>query len=221
MDQEEATDIMKATRKIKSIWAKNRLLLKIGIRNMLGAGIRLKIEKGVEIGKDVRFGLHKGSELVLKRNCVIGLGCEFLVEGGGKARIGELSVIYEGVSFEVSSGAELMIGKNIILNRYSMLHAHKKITIDDFSSVGEMVSIRDNDKDYSSGKLLHDAPLVAAPVSIGKDTWLCAKVTVTRGVSIGDQAIVGANSVVTKNIPKGEVWGGVPAKFIKTRKKRD
>lgn len=44
-----------------------------------------------------------------------------------------------------------------------------------------------------------------------------ANVTIVKGISIGDGAIIGANAVVTRNIPPYEIWGGVPAKFLKNR----
>ena len=54
-------------------------------------------------------------------------------------------------------------------------------------------------------------------VLIGKDAWIGANVTILKGISIGDGAIIGANAVVTRNIPPYEIWGGVPAKFLKNR----
>ena len=56
-----------------------------------------------------------------------------------------------------------------------------------------------------------------APVRIGNNVWLGAKVTVLKGVSIGDEAIVGANAVVSSDLPRGAVAVGIPARIIKTR----
>jgi acetyltransferase-like isoleucine patch superfamily enzyme len=53
-----------------------------------------------------------------------------------------------------------------------------------------------------------------ADVVIGKNVWLGCHVTVLPGVTINDNAIIGAGAVVTKNVPAGETWGGVPAKQI-------
>lgn len=51
-------------------------------------------------------------------------------------------------------------------------------------------------------------------ITIGNNCFIGAKSTILPGVTIGDNSIVGAGSLVTKNIPAGEVWGGVPAKYI-------
>ena len=53
---------------------------------------------------------------------------------------------------------------------------------------------------------------------VGNDVWIGLRTIVLPGLNIGDGAIIGAGSVVTKNIPAYTVWGGVPARFIKDRK---
>jgi acetyltransferase-like isoleucine patch superfamily enzyme len=53
-------------------------------------------------------------------------------------------------------------------------------------------------------------------VTLGQNVWLGCGVTVLPGVSIGDHAVVGANSVVTKSIPAGTVWAGNPARQLRT-----
>lgn len=56
------------------------------------------------------------------------------------------------------------------------------------------------------------------PVVIGNDVWIGSRVTILPGVHIGDGAVIGAGAVVTKNVPEYEVWGGNPAKYLKSRK---
>ena len=55
-------------------------------------------------------------------------------------------------------------------------------------------------------------------VHIKSNAWIGARTIICQGVTIGANAVVGAGSVVTKNIPDNEVWAGNPAKFIKKRK---
>lgn len=60
------------------------------------------------------------------------------------------------------------------------------------------------------------APVARAPIVVEADVWLGAGVVVLPGVTIGRGAIVGANSVVTKNVPPLTVVGGIPAKELRT-----
>jgi len=53
---------------------------------------------------------------------------------------------------------------------------------------------------------------------IGDACWIGANVLINPGVTIGENSVVGANNVVTRDVPPGEVWGGVPAKFIRKKK---
>ena len=52
-------------------------------------------------------------------------------------------------------------------------------------------------------------------MKIGNNVWLGAGAVVLHGVSIGDGAVIGANAVVVKDVPAGEIWGGVPARRIR------
>jgi acetyltransferase-like isoleucine patch superfamily enzyme len=58
---------------------------------------------------------------------------------------------------------------------------------------------------------------VGADIIIGKNVWLGCHATILPGVTIGDNAIIGAGAVVTKNVPSGETWAGVPARNIEKR----
>lgn len=55
------------------------------------------------------------------------------------------------------------------------------------------------------------------PPVIGDDVWIGANVVILRGVRVGDGAVIAAGAVVTKDVPENEIWGGVPAKFIRKR----
>lgn len=60
-----------------------------------------------------------------------------------------------------------------------------------------------------------DTHIKTAPITIKDGVWLGAHTTVLKGVTIGDRSVVGAGSVVTKDIPADELWAGNPARFIK------
>ena len=68
---------------------------------------------------------------------------------------------------------------------------------------------------------IKDQGIVKTRVRIGRDVWLGTKVTVCRGVRIGDGVVVGANAVVTRDLPDHAVAVGVPARVIKDRRRLD
>jgi maltose O-acetyltransferase len=63
--------------------------------------------------------------------------------------------------------------------------------------------------------LSSEVSINAEPVTIGNNVWIGRSCTILPGVSIGDNAVVAAGSVVTKNVPPNTLVGGVPAKAIK------
>ena len=112
----------------------------------------------------------------------------------------------------------LEIGDRTIFGHHCTLAASECVSIGEDCLIAEMVSIRDHD--HRLGRLdipVREQGAVCAPVRIGRNVWLGAKVTVVKGGTIGDNVIVGANAVVTKDIPENTVAGGVPARVIHDR----
>jgi acetyltransferase-like isoleucine patch superfamily enzyme len=81
-----------------------------------------------------------------------------------------------------------------------------------------MVSIRDYDHRFADLAVpVRLQGLITAPVVIGNNVWLGSKVSVLRGVRIGDNAIIGAGAVVTHDIPANAIAAGVPARVLRYR----
>ncbi len=64
-----------------------------------------------------------------------------------------------------------------------------------------------------------DLPLIRPPISIGSGVWVCAGAFIGPGVKVGDNCVIGARAVVTRDIPAGMIAGGNPAKVIRPRLK--
>jgi len=80
---------------------------------------------------------------------------------------------------------------------------------------GANVTITDTDWHHLDRSLDGIEPPPSAPVIIGSNVWLGMNVNVFKGVSIGDNSVIAANSLVTKDIPENALAIGAPAKVIK------
>jgi len=85
------------------------------------------------------------------------------------------------------------------------------ISIGDNVFIGDNSIIRDNDYHFVSG----GSNGSTAPVNIGNNVWIGMNVTILKGVTIGDGAVVATNSLVNKGVPPNTMVGGIPAKVIR------
>lgn len=112
----------------------------------------------------------------------------------------------------VSGAGNIKIGNNNYFNHNVSITSKKNIIIGNGCMVGNNVVIVDHDHDIKSG--IEKIEYKSEDVIIEDNCWIGANVTITKGVRIGEHAVVAANSVVTHSIPKYELWGGAPAKKI-------
>ena len=114
--------------------------------------------------------------------------------------------------FYTDFGKNITIGNNVFINSDCKFQDQGGIFIDDGALIGHGVVLAtlDHDMDPEKRQQLHPAP-----IHIGKRVWIGANATVTRGVTIGDNAIVAAGAVVNSHVPPNTVVGGVPAKIIR------
>jgi maltose O-acetyltransferase len=115
------------------------------------------------------------------------------------------------VSLLASPGATLRIGDDVGINHGTEIEAWHEVRIGDNTLIAPNVSILDHDRhEIEPGASMHRGPVV-----IGNNVWLCRNVCVMSGVTIGDGSVIGANSVVTRDIPAGVFAAGAPAKVIR------
>lgn len=107
-----------------------------------------------------------------------------------------------------ADGGEIGIGRYVFINRGSMIVSHTSISIGEYTTIGPKVLIYDQDHGGHG-------VFVSKPVKIGRKVWIGGSAIILKGVSIGDNSIIAAGSVVTKDVPSNELWGGNPAHFIK------
>jgi acetyltransferase-like isoleucine patch superfamily enzyme len=119
---------------------------------------------------------------------------------------------------EADSEPSLLAGSNVFVGRNTYLGAWKPIWIGDDTLIGAYCYIISANHRFAAP----DVPVRmqgydGAPITIGRNVWLGAHVVVLPGVILGDNAVVGAGSVVTTSVPEGEIWAGAPARRMRSR----
>jgi acetyltransferase-like isoleucine patch superfamily enzyme len=109
-------------------------------------------------------------------------------------------------------GKNLTLGKDVFINIGCRFQDTGGITIGDGSLIGHGSTLTTLNHGLDPDRR---ADMIPSPVRIGRKVWLGAGVTVLPGVRIGDGAIVGAGSVVTKDVPADTIVAGVPAKLLR------
>lgn len=119
----------------------------------------------------------------------------------------------------VTDGAKLVIGNDVGMSQAAII-CHHSITIGDNVKIGGGVKIYDTNfhslnPEVRRVKELDMQEKKCRPVVIEHDAFIGAGSIVLSGVTIGENSIVAAGSVVCKSIPANEIWGGNPARYIK------
>ena len=123
----------------------------------------------------------------------------------------------------------ISVGKYAQIGPQSVLRAVNNIFIGDYTAISSNVIISDNNShsvDPSDRLIMQQTPAGSkyrswiysdnAPIKIGNNCWIGEYSRICKGVTIGDGAIVAANSVVTKDVPANTIAAGNPAKIVKT-----
>lgn len=149
---------------------------------------------------------------------------------GERVRLGPGSVLKASTSFpgswlehpegrhrEQSFDPRIVIGRGVTATSALQVVAFDRIDIEDDVMFAANVFICDGLHGYGSAEVPYKYQGIApvAPIRIGAGSWIGQNVVVLPGVSIGRQCLIGANSVVTKDVPAQSIAVGVPAKVIR------
>ncbi len=110
-------------------------------------------------------------------------------------------------------GKNIAVGENVFINACCHFQDHGGVTIGDGCQIGHNVVFATLNHGLSPEERSHTYP---APIVLEKNVWVGSNATILQGVTIGDNAVIAAGAVVTKDVAANTVVGGVPAKFIKS-----
>ena len=128
----------------------------------------------------------------------------------GDIRIGRRLIT--GKNVDLISEGILDIGENVSIGDYSRVVSKDRIKIGSNVMLARFVSILDHDHDYTViNKEIKFDGYTTNSIEIGDNVWIGDKVTILKGIKIGSNVIIAANSVVTKSIPDNCIVAGIPA----------
>jgi maltose O-acetyltransferase len=163
-------------------------------------GIRWQLKQVQKIGEEIELN----GPVIIRNSGTIEIGDQVILD----------SKWYKPIYIQLSRPeAKLTIENNAFINFGTEISLVKEVFIGAYSMISIDCLIYDTDW-HSLDGLDRDVPVAAT--RIGRGVWLGARVIVMKGVTIGDNTVVAANSVVTQDLPNNVLAGGNPAKVIRS-----
>ena len=130
----------------------------------------------------------------------------YKVTFGSKLKLGKNFQFRKGFSLLLDNSGELEISENVFFNNYCSICAKNKIVIGEGTIFGENVKIYDHNHIYrDSITLIKNQGYTSAPIHIGKHCWIGSNVTILKGVTIGDNSVIGAGCVIYKDVAQNSL----------------
>ena len=141
-----------------------------------------------------------------------------------RANVYRLFIKNMGKDVQFMHNVRILDPKNVSIDDYTYInhntdiYGHGKVTIGKYVLIGQNCNLMSVNHAFSQwNKPIRSQGITVGPIVIEDDVWIGANVTILSNVTIHRGAIVGANSVVTKDIEAFSIVGGTPAKLIKYR----
>ena len=110
----------------------------------------------------------------------------------------------------------MTIGKDVFINFGATILAQAPVTLGDRVMIGPNCSLITVGHPVNDHEMRAEGWEIAKPISVGRNTWFGANVTVLPGVTIGEDCVVGANTLVTTDIPDRSLVLGQPGRVVRT-----
>ncbi|TBE49217.1 acyltransferase [Rhizobium ruizarguesonis] len=170
------------------------------------------IQKLISAYKARRFFTKAGENLVVKASA------EFRMVKNAILDVGDNVTIQDYAFFQLTMpDPKVFIGNNTVIGRRNIITAKSKITIGNDVLIGSDVQIIDHSHGMRRDTPIRLQKAEIGSVEIGDDVWIGAGAKIIMNVRIGKGAVIGANSVVTTDIPEYAIAVGSPAKVVKYR----
>jgi acetyltransferase-like isoleucine patch superfamily enzyme len=116
--------------------------------------------------------------------------------------------------FYTTGGVDISVGRNVFVNQNCTFYDLGGLTIADDVMIGPNVSLITSGHPLAPSQ--RRACVIAKPIAIERNVWIAAGATIIGGVTVGENSVVAAGSVATKDIPANTLVGGNPARVIRS-----
>lgn len=159
-----------------------------------------------------RFFTKIGNDNVIK------LSTTFWLTDGAVLEMGNNCRILDHAFFQLTKPhPQLIIGDNVTIGRYDMITVKSRMTIGSNTIMGAFVQIIDHNHSFALGVPIREQLAEIKDVTIGEDCWIGTGAKILCGVTLGTGCVIGANAVVTHDVPPYSIAAGVPARVIGKR----
>ncbi|HWN73947.1 MAG TPA: acyltransferase [Solirubrobacterales bacterium] len=147
----------------------------------------------------------------------LGKRLELKIEPRGEIRFGRFVWIGDGTKIRCHEGV-VEIGDKTVMGQECTISAYQRVRIGNECVIADRAMFID----FDHGIVEVERPIrlqgiYKRDVEVGNNVWIGYGACILRGVSVGDNSVIGTNSVVTKDVPANSVVGGIPARIIRMR----
>jgi acetyltransferase-like isoleucine patch superfamily enzyme len=164
-----------------------------------------------------RFLTPTGRRMVLDGMLFLGGGVKLQIGRNARVRFGRWTWIGHGTKIRCHEG-EVRIGDKTVLGQECTISAYQHVSIGEQCIVADRVMLIDFDHNVAEvERPIRLQGIYKRDVNVGSNVWIGYGAQILRGVTVGDNAIIGASAVVTKDVPANAVVAGSPARVIRMR----
>jgi acetyltransferase-like isoleucine patch superfamily enzyme len=147
----------------------------------------------------------------------LGRGLELEVARRGQIRFGRFVWIGDGTKIRCHEGV-VEIGAKTVMGQECTISAYQRVRIGEECVIADRAMFIDFDHGIVEvERTIRKQGIYKRDVEVGNNVWIGYGACILRGVSVGDNSVIGTNSVVTKDVPANAVVGGIPARIIRMR----
>jgi acetyltransferase-like isoleucine patch superfamily enzyme len=179
---------------------------------------RVRFGSGLRCDGIPRILVDPGATVVFGDGVELRADVEIRAHGTSRIEIYDHVRIDRGVRLLATNESRISIGKGARVGMYTVFNGGDSISIGDGCLISGFVYLQTSMHRFqSTHAMVKDQGYDHAPIELGRNAWLAAHVVVMPGRRIGQDAIVGSNAVVTRDVEAGHIVAGIPAKTIRDR----